>query len=210
MQKNYLFHSLRPFLILWSTQAISALGTAMTNYALVVWIYQTNGTASSVAALTLCSFLPTILFRFLAGAIADRMDKKCIMLVCDLAAACGSAITLGLLVLSRLAIWHLYVIQFLLSFMNAFQVPAAYVATSLLVPREAYAKTEGLQSASNAIISILAPVLGSMVFAFGGLELVLTLDLFSFGIAFFPLLLLIRIPKSESEIQEKKENTKCT
>ncbi|MBR6764476.1 MAG: MFS transporter [Clostridia bacterium] len=205
MQKNYLFHSLRPFLILWSTQAVSALGTAMTNYALVVWIYRSNGTASSVAALTLCSFLPTILFRFLAGAIADRMDKKCIMLVCDLAAACGSAITLGLLVLSRLAIWHLYVIQFLLSFMNAFQVPAAYVATSLLVPREAYAKTEGLQSASNAIISILAPVLGSMVFAFGGLELVLTLDLFSFGIAFFPLLLLIRIPKSESEIQEKKE-----
>lgn len=205
MQKNF-FHSLRPFLILWSTQAVSALGTAMTNHTLVVWIYQTHGTASGVTTLTLCTFLPTILFRFLAGVAADRMDKKRIMLVCDLAAACGSAVTLWLLVLSRLAVWHLYIIQFLLSFMNAFQVPASYVATSLLVPRAAYAKAEGLQSASSAVVSILAPVLGSLVFAFGGMELVLILDLFSFAAAFFPLLLLIRIPRHKSETQKKEES----
>ena len=46
--------SLRSFLFLWASQSISAMGTAMTDYALVVWIYGQNGSASSVSLLTLC------------------------------------------------------------------------------------------------------------------------------------------------------------
>lgn len=159
MNKLKMFSGLRDFFVLWSSQAVSNLGTAMTNFALVIWVYNQKGTASSITIMTICSFLPTILFRFVAGAIADRWDKKRIMLLADLMAACGTMTVLVLYSLSALQVWHLYVINFLLSFMNAFQSPASYVATSLLVPKEQYVRVSGLQSFSGSIITILAPAL---------------------------------------------------
>lgn len=196
MKKN-MFSGLRDFLLLWGSQTVSALGTAMTDYALVIWVYQQRGTASSITLLTICSFLPTILFRFFAGAITDRWNKKRIMLFADLFAACSSVTVLVLHSCSALHVWHLYIINFLLSFMNAFQIPAAYVATSLLVPQEQYLRVSGLQSFSGAAVSILAPALGSVLLAFGGLTVVLILDLASFAVALVVLLACIKIPEPE-------------
>lgn len=192
------------FLLLWSSQAVSALGTAMTEYALIVWAYGQNGTASDVARLTLCTFLPTILFRFAGGAIADRLDKKRIMLIADAFAACG---TCAILLLDRaglLRMWQLYLINILLSMMNAVQVPASFVATSLLVPKESYAKAGGLQGISDAAVSILAPALGAVLLSLGGLKAVLLCDLCTFFLAFLVLLLLIRIPEAERTEHERE------
>ncbi|MBO4407251.1 MAG: MFS transporter, partial [Clostridia bacterium] len=164
---------LRKFLLLWGSQTVSALGTAMTEYALVIWVYGKEGTASSVTLLTICIFLPTILFRFVGGALADRWDKKRIMLAADLFAACGTAAVLALYSFDALEVWILYLIDVLLSFMNAVQEPASFVATSLLVPKEHYARASGLQSFSGAAIGILAPALGALLLSFGGLSAVL-------------------------------------
>lgn len=195
MIKNH-YTSLRPFLMLWISQSISSLGTAMTNYALVIWVYGQNGTASGVSLLTLCSFLPTILFRFIAGAAADRWNKKRIMQVSDLFAACGTLAVFTLHSSSALKISHLYLINFLLSLMNAFQAPASYAATSLLVPKEHYTLTGGLQTASGALISILSPALGALILSSGGMPVVLMIDLITFAVA-FTTLIFIRIPKAE-------------
>ena len=166
MNKAAYWKELRGFLLLWGSQTVSELGTAMTDYALIVWVYGQSGTASSVTLMTLCAFMPTILFRFIAGAITDRWDKKKIMLIADLAAACGTATVLILYSLSALRIWHLYVVNILLSFMNAFQAPASFVATTLLTPEKHYSKVSGLQGFSGAAISILAPALGSLTLAY--------------------------------------------
>ncbi len=205
MKKQNILKELKSFLLLWSSQAVSSLGTAMTEYALVVWIYRQEGTASSIALLTLCSFAPTILFRFAAGAVADRWDKKRIMLIADLFAACGTFSVYLLYSFSALRVWHLYLINVLLSFMNAFQEPAAFVATSLLVPKEHYTRAGGLQGFSGAAVSILAPALGAALLAFGGLKVVLLCDLCSFFVAFTVLLFFIRLPKAESGEKEQKE-----
>ncbi len=196
---------LKSFLLLWSSQAVSSLGTAITEYALIVWVYRQEGTALSITLLTLCSFAPTILFRFVAGAIADRWDKKRIMLAADMFAACGSFCVYMLYTFSALRVWHLYLINILLSFMNAFQEPAAFVATSILVPKEHYTRVSGLQGFSGASVSILAPALGASLLAFGGLKIVLICDLCSFFAAFIVLLFFIRIPKAEGTAKEQKE-----
>ncbi|QQO08840.1 MFS transporter [Breznakiella homolactica] len=206
MKKSHIFSDLRDFLILWVSQSVSTLGTAMTNFALIVWIYGQKGTASSVTLLSVCSFLPSILFCFIAGTIADRWDKKRIMLAADLMAAVGTVTILALYLTSSLRIWHLYIINFLLSFMNAFQNPASYVATSLLVPKEHYIKVSGLQALSGSIATILAPAMGSMVLAFGGLEAVLAVDLTTFSIAFLILLFAIKIPKVRSGAENTEES----
>ena len=198
MKKNNNPAGLRPFLMLWASQSVSSMGTAMTDYALVIWVYNQNGTASGISLLTLCSFLPTILFRFLAGTIADRWNKKRIMLLSDFLAACGTCAVFALYSASDLRIVHLYIINFMLSLMNAFQVPAAYVATSLLVPEEHYARAGGLQAVSGALVSILSPVLGAVILAWGGIPAVLAIDLATFAVAFLTLLF-IRIPDIEDQ-----------
>ena len=205
MKKLNILKEMKGFLLLWGSQAVSSLGTAMTEYALIVWTYRQQGTALSVALLTLCSFAPTILFRFAAGAMADRWDKKRIMLLADLFAACGTLSVYLLYAFSALRVWHLYLINILLSMMNAFQEPAAFVATSLLVPKEQYTRAGGLQGFSGAAVSILAPALGASLLALGGLKVVLICDLCSFFAAFIVLLLFIRIPAMERAEKEQGE-----
>ena len=206
MKKVNRFAELRSFLILWSSQTVSELGTAMTNYALIVWMYGQKGDATSLTLMTLCAFLPTILFRFAAGTMADRWDKKRIMLLSDLFAACGTVVILALHSCSALRPWHLYVINVLLSFMNAFQAPASFAATSLLVPPKHYTRIGGLQAFGGSAVTILAPALGSVLLAFGGMELVLACDLASFAAAFCVLLCFIRIPDVPRSAKERGES----
>jgi MFS family permease len=205
MKKN-IFSGLRDFFILWSSQAVSGLGTAMTNFALIIWVYNQKGTASSIALLSICSLVPSILFSFIAGTLADRWDKKRIMLLADLAAAVGTATVLVLYTSDNLRIWHLYIINFLLSFMNAFQGPAANVATTLLTPEEQYVRVSGLSDFSGSVVTILAPAFGSALLAFGGLKTVLFFDLSTFAVAFMTLLLFIKIPKIMPAVEEAKES----
>ena len=76
MKKPNNMKELKSFLLLWSSQAVSSLGTAMTEYALIVWTYRQEGTALSITLLTLCSFAPTILFRFVAGEIGRASCRE--------------------------------------------------------------------------------------------------------------------------------------
>lgn len=127
------------------------------------------------------------------------------MLLIDSVAACGTIIVLALYSFSTLRVWHLYVINILLSFMNAFQNPVSFMATSLLVPEKYYTRVSGLQSLSGSVVSILAPALGSCLLAFGGMKVILICDLASFFIAFFVLLFFIKIPKAEYTEEKGKE-----
>lgn len=206
MKKISAVRELRGFLLLWCSQTVSELGTAMTDYALIIWVYGQKGTASSITLLTICSFLPTIFFRFIAGTLVDRWDKKRVMLLADLIAACGTAAVFALYSFSALRVGHLYLINVLLSFMNAFQTPASFVATSMLVPKKYYTKVSGMQSFSGSVVSILAPALGSVLLTFGGLTVVLAIDLASFAAAFFVLLVFIKIPKAEQAPKERGES----
>ena len=208
--KKHSFRQLHSFLLLWGSQTVSQMGTAMTDYAVIIWVYSQRSTASSVTLLTVCTFLPTIFLRFLAGSMVDRWNKKRIMLIADLLAACGTLAVLVLHSADVLQIWHLYVINFLLSLMNAFQEPASFVAVSMLVPKEHYARVGGLQGFSGAAVSILAPALGALLVASGGLDLVLIIDLATFAVAFLALLFLIRIPEAEqAETEEEPFSETC-
>lgn len=198
MKQLHSFHNLRKFIILWLGQSVSALGSAMTNYALIIWAYQQQGTASSIAMLSVCSYLPSVLFCFLAGTIADRWDKKKIMLASDFVAACGTAAVFLLYTTGALRVWHLYIINSVISLMNAFQNPASYVAVSLIAPKEHYARVSGMQSFSSALVSILTPALATALLSLTGLRTVFLIDLSSFAFAFLSLLFFIKIPKVQN------------
>ncbi len=197
--------SLKPYLLLWSTQSLSGLGSAMTGYALVLWLYQQSGSALETAFLSICSYAPYVLMSIFAGALSDRWNKKRTMLVCDLLAAASTVGVLILLKNGRLMPWHMYVLNAINGLMNTVQQPASDVAATLLVPKEYYQKTSGLRSFSNSLNTILHPVIASALFAFYGIDLVIAVDLVTFAVAFVVLLLFIRIPEASPEARPKEK-----
>lgn len=195
---------LKTFMILWSTQSLSQLGSTMTNFALTLWLYQKTGSALQTALLSICSYAPYVVLSIFAGALSDRWDKKRTMLVCDTLAACCSVAVFILLKTDHLMPVHLYLLNAVNGLMNTVQQPAGDVAMTLITPKEYYQKTSGLRSLSNSVITILNPVLATAVFAFAGLEAVIYTDLATFGVAFCSLLFLVKIPDISGETSEKE------
>ena len=191
--------ALKDFLLLWSTQSVSQLGTSITAFALTLWLYETTGSSLSTAALTICSYAPYVLMSIFAGALTDRFDKKKTMLCCDLFAIMCTILVFVLFKTNRLMVWHLYVLNGISGLMNTVQQPASEVAMTLLIPKKYYQKTSGLRSMSRSLVTILNPLMASALYAFAGLDLVVAVDVGSFAVAFAALLFLIRIPSNKGE-----------
>ena len=198
IKKNELFE-LKDFLILWSTQSISQLGSSITGFALTLWLYEKTGSSLSTAALTICSYVPYVLMSIFAGALTDRFDKKKTMLGCDVFAAICTIIVLVLFRTNRLMVWHLYVLNVVSGLMNTVQQPASEVAMTLVIPEKYYQKTSGLRSLSGSLISILNPLAATALYSFAGLNGVIAVDIGSFTVAFTALLFFIRIPENKTD-----------
>lgn len=192
--KNSLY-DLKYFIILWLSQSFSSLGSAMTNFALVIWSYQQYGSALQTAMITICSYSPYVIMSIFAGALSDRWNKKITMLVCDSFAAICTVCVILLLKSDSLQIWHIYLLNALNGLMGTLQQPSADVTISLLTPEKYYQKASAMRSLSNSLTSVLTPVIATALYSFSGLKAVVLFDLFTFFIAFFCLLFFIKIPK---------------
>lgn len=198
------FKEMRSYLLLWFTQMVSGLGSAMTAYALVIWSYTEEGSALRTALLMVCSYAPYVTCSIFSGALSDRWDKKKTMLTCDALAALSTLVVLLLLKNDALRIWHLYIVNAISGLMNTVQQPASEVATTALLPRKFYQKVGGLRYLSSSLNSILTPIITAAIMGLWGIDTVIAVDLVSFAIAFLVLLIFIPIPSIESE--KKEEN----
>lgn len=196
MKKN---NDLRNFYILWSTQGLSQLGSSVTSFALTLWLYEKTGSALSTATLMICSYAPYVVMSILAGALADRFNKKKAILICDALAALSTVVIYVLFRTDTLQVWHLYAVNVFSGLMNTVQQPASEVAITLLVPRERYQKTSGLRSLSRSLISILNPLIATALYSFAGLDVVIAADLATFALAFLALLFFIRLPSVQNK-----------
>ena len=197
---------LKTFLILWSTQSLSQLGSAMTGFALTLWLYEKTGSALQTALLAVCSYAPYVVMSIFAGALSDRWDKKKVMLVCDTLAACCSVTVLILLKADLLLPVHMYILNALTGLMNTVQQPASDVAMTMITPKKYYQKTSGLRSFSSSLVTILNPVFATALYAFAGMDIVIYVDLATFTIAFFALLFGVKLSMPEQKEEAGQES----
>ena len=190
-------NNFKRYIIFWLSQALSQLGSAMTGFALVLWAYTQNGSAMTVSLMSFFNYVPYILVSLFAGAFVDNHSKKKIMLVSDSIAAMCSAVIFVLSLGGSLAIWHIYLVNFIIGFMNAFQGPACAVAIGKIVPKEKLTQVSGMNSFSGNLVAVLSPVIAASLFALGGLPVILIFDLCSFVFAFLILLFVLRIPEDQ-------------
>lgn len=188
-------HWLRNYLPMWIGQAVSLLGSGLVQFALVWYMTEKTGSATVLAMATFVALLPSVILGPFAGALVDRLNRKAIMIISDTAVALA---TFGLVVLFHLGIaqiWHIYVALFVRSLCGSFQYPAMQASTSLMVPREHFARLGGINQAMNGVITIVSPPLGALLMSVMTMQAVLAIDLVTAAIAISLLALFVRVPQ---------------
>ena len=185
----------KKYIVLWLSQSISQLGSSMTAFSFILWIYEQTHSALSISIISFCNYVPYILTSIFVGAFVDNHRKKLVMLVSDFVAAIVSLFALVFLMAGNLSVWHIYIINIIVGVSTAFQQPASSVAIAKIVPKDKLSNVSGMNSFSSNLVIVFSPMLAAVIFSIGGLPLILLFDLFSFAIAFFVLLFLIRIPE---------------
>lgn len=196
---------MKTFFIIWLGQLISMLGSGLTQFALGVWIYDQTKQATPFAITVLLASLPRIFLLPFAGSIADRFNRRMIMVLSDTFSALLSVIVLLLLNTSGLQLWHIYIIAALGSVLSAFQEPAYSASISMIVPKEKLGSANGMSQMGQALSSVLTPVLAGALFIFIGFNGIILIDFLTFFFA-VGALFLVRIPQPAQTSEHKEKN----
>ena len=198
---------MKTFSIIWAGQIFSLIGSAMSQFALIIWAYQITERATALALVAFFGFAPTVLFSPFAGALVDRWNRKLTMMLSDLATGLVTLVILYLYITGSLQIWHLYVTSAFAGFFQAFQWPAYSATISMLIPKKQYTRASGMMSLAQYGSGILAPILAAALLKPIGISGILIVDLVTLVIA-ITTLLIVTIPQPERTIEDlEKPNT---
>ncbi|MFC2083012.1 MFS transporter [Candidatus Bipolaricaulota bacterium] len=184
------------FSIVWLGQFVSMIGSGMTRFALTIWAWQITGEATALALVGFFSFMPIVLFSPLAGAIVDRVNRKLVMIVSDLAAGLSTIAILILHLTGHLQIWHLYAAGFFAGAFESFQFPAYSAAITTMVDKKHYTRANAMLGMAGSASGIIAPMLAVPFLALLGINGVLTIDIVTFAFAVV-VLLFVAIPQPQ-------------
>ena len=188
---------MRGFTVVWAGQFVSLLGTGMTGFALTIWAWQLTGKATALALVGLFNFAPTVLMSPIAGALVDRWNRKLMMMLSDLVAGLTTVAVLALMAAGRLEIWHLYTTGAVSGAFQAFQFPAYSAAVSMMLPKEQYARANGMIGLAGSTSNIIAPVAASILLGVIGTTGIMAFDVLTFIVA-IGALLPVHIPNPPS------------
>jgi DHA3 family macrolide efflux protein-like MFS transporter len=185
------------FFAIWLGQAFSLVGSALTQFVLLWWITDTTGSAQSLAMAGMMGLLPQALLGPLGGTLADRWNRRLIMIVADSLTALSIVVLIMLFATNAIQLWHVYALMFVRSSMQAFQQPAAAASTAMLVPQEWLQRVAGLNQTLAGIMSIAAAPLGALALSLFPLQGALMIDVATALLGIVPLLI-FAIPQNRT------------
>lgn len=151
------------FRIFFAGQALSAFGSAVTNFALPLLVYELSHSPTQLAAAFATSTLPYLLFGLVGGALADRLDRKRLMIRVDLARALLLASVPALAVAHTLPLWWLYAVGFLAATLGILFDAADFAALPSLVGTADLVSANGRITAAYTAADLLGPPLGGLL-----------------------------------------------
>ena len=168
------------FLLLWSGELISAIGGGLSSFGLGVYVFNLTGSAGSMALVTLLAFLPTLLLSAPAGVLADRYDRRLLMMIGDGLSALGLVYILVCMMRGGAGLYQICIGVFISSVFSSLLEPS-YKATitDLLTPEE-YAKASGMVSLAGSARYLISPLLAGLLLETGSIRLLLMIDICTF------------------------------
>ena len=170
----------KKFLLLWAGQMVSSIGGGLTSFGLGVYVFEQTGSAASMALVTLLAFLPTLVLSVPAGVLADRYDRRLMMMLGDGLSALGILYILICMLRGGAALWQICVGVLVSSVFSALLEPAYRATVSDLLSREEYSRASGLVSLAGSARYLISPLLAGLLLAVSDIRLLLVIDICTF------------------------------
>ena len=125
-------------MLLWSGELISSIGGGLTSFGLGVYIFNKTGSAAGMALVTLLGFLPTLVLGVPAGVLADRYDRRLLMMVGDGCSALGIIYILICMLSGGASLTPICIGVFVSSVFSALLEPSYKATITDLLPKEEF------------------------------------------------------------------------
>jgi MFS family permease len=181
------------FVVFWSGRSISFVGTGITMVVLPVLVYRVTSSPAAVAAVTALDVAPYLAFGLIAGALADRLNRKPMMVICDGAAALLLATVPVAAALHVLVPAQLFVVAAGVGMAFVWFDAANFGSMPALVDRSQLPTAWSLLLSSERAAMLLGPTLGAALIAVLPTPYVLGFDAASYLVSAL-LLMSIRRP----------------
>lgn len=181
------------FMVLWAGQLTSGLGNGMTAFALGVHIFGQTRSASAFALAALCLYLPPILLRPLGGVLADRFDRRLMIVLGEAGSAAGVLFVLAALAAGPAGtapLWKLYLGISITSAFTALQSPAYKASVTDLLSERQFSRAGGMVQLASSAQHLLSPFLAGVLMSAGNINIVLMIDLSTFFLAILAALII--------------------
>ncbi|MDT9719994.1 MFS transporter [Paenibacillus sp. ClWae2A] len=196
--------SFKKFLVVWFGQLISMIGIGLTAFSLGVYAFEKTNTATSVALITLFTFLPNILLRPIGGVLADRFDRRTMMIIGDLGSAAGLIFILSIMLTGDIQLWHIYVGVAFSSVFSALQSPAYKASATDLLDKDQFSKGSGLVQLAESSKFLFSPIIAGILLSITTIEVILVINILTFLVAILAVLVIRKSMKVEREDREGK------
>ena len=188
----------RDFRLLFASRTVIALGTQATEVALLVQAKQLTGSTVAVGLLGAVELVPLVVFGLYGGMLADRFDRRRLIIACEAALACCAALLMLNALAAHPAVWPLYVVTALMMAAAALQRPSLDASMPRVVPRDQLTAAAALMSMSQNVCFLGGTTLGGVLAAGPGPQYVYGLDTVCFVVSFCVLWLVRRLPAPEA------------
>ena len=168
------------FLLLWSGQLVSAIGGGLTSFGFGVYVFNQTGSAAGMALVTLLAFLPTLVLSVPAGVLADRYDRRLLMMLGDGLSAIGILYILICMLRGGAALYQICIGVFISSVFSSLLEPAYRATVTDLLTKEEYSKASGMVSLAGSARYLISPLLAGLLLAVSDIKLLLILDICTF------------------------------
>jgi MFS family permease len=184
---------LRTFYVLAIAQSVSQIGSNMSFLAVGIYVYQQTGQATLLALLSLFIILPRIIAGGVAGVLADRYDRRTLMIIQDTGAALGSLALVISVGSGSFQLWHVYAAALWQALFSTLQRPAFEASVSQLVPDSPRHRANAILQMSGPAALLRSSALTGLLYVAIGAVGIFLIDLMSFLVAVVTILFL-RIP----------------
>src|SRR5215213_2910480 len=199
---------MRTFLIIAIGQFISLLGSGLTNFAIAVWILLRTGSVTQFGLLLLIVTLPGFFVTPIAGASADRWDRRWLMILSDTGAAVGTLAMAVMFLFGEPSIWLIAAALAVSSICGSFRFPAYLASVPLLVPKEQLGRANGVIQLGEGLGKLLAPMLAGILLVPIGIQGIILIDFTTFLVA-VGMLFLVKIPTPPRTVDVSTEPKKA-
>lgn len=158
-----------PFRRYWTSQIVALIGTWMQNVGMQLVVLSLTTSAFAIGAINVAAALPMLLFSLYGGVLADRFDRRRIIITTLTMLGGVSGIYAFLIGTGRIEYWHILALAALAGVINSFELPAAQAYVSQLVPKQDIPQAIALNSASFNSTRIVGPAVAASVIGVIGL-----------------------------------------